>query len=507
LIKLGIDLDNTIICYDDLLYKLAKKKFSKIKINKNKNTKKKIKTEIINNYNNREWTKLQGLIYGKELVKASLFKDFYKTVNYLKDHYEIFVVSHKTKYPAIGKKIDLRKASKKFLCKNKISYCKDELIKNKNIFFANSKKEKINIIRKKKLDIFIDDLNEILRCLPKDVKKIHFSKKKINYLNFHKWQQIKNYLISKKSYILEKKIEKIFNQKIKIIKKINFGSNNEVYKIKLERKSYILKIYKNNKENMSFSKELFFLKQTKAINQTPQIKLYSEKYSLIVMEFIQGLKIKKISLKDITQIINFIKSIQDHKKNYDSLTNSKIRYATDKLIKINDIFENIERRIKLTDLRIKKSLLINYKLNETNHLIKKIYRKIKQENLNKRIKLNKKDNLILSPSDFNVNNIIKGKNKYSFIDFEYSGLDNCYKLILDFISQPDIEIDNFKTNYFINTFNKKLKKQKVVINSNLQILNNIKWFYIILNSKYKYNFLMVQINKALKYFKKRIESQ
>ena len=224
------------------------------------------------------------------------------------------------------------------------------------------------------------------------------------------------------------------------------------------------------------------------------------------MEFIQGFKIKKISLEDITQIINFIQLIQDYKKNYNSLTNYKIKYATDKLVKINDIFENIEKRIKLTDLRIKKSLLINYKLNHTNYLIKKIYRKIKKNNFNKEIKLNKSDNLILSPSDFNVNNIIKGKNKYSFIDFEYSGLDNCYKLILDFISQPDIEISDFKKDYFIDTFNKKLKKQKVVINANLQILNNIKWFYIVLNSKYKHDFLMVQINKALKYFRKRIKN-
>ena len=34
------------------------------------------------------------------------------------------------------------------------------------------------------------------------------------------------------------------------------------------------------------------------------------------MEFIQGFKIKKISLEDITQIINFIQLIQDYKKNY-----------------------------------------------------------------------------------------------------------------------------------------------------------------------------------------------
>ena len=75
MIKLGIDLDNTIICYDELIYKLAKKKFYKLNLNKNLNSKNIIKSEIINNYNNTEWTKLQGLIYGEKLNYASrLFK-------------------------------------------------------------------------------------------------------------------------------------------------------------------------------------------------------------------------------------------------------------------------------------------------------------------------------------------------------------------------------------------------------------------------------------------------
>ena len=95
------------------------------------------------------------------------------------------------------------------------------------------------------------------------------------------------------------------------------------------------------------------------------------------MNFIKGSKIRKISLNDIRKIINFINLIQKQKKNYIKLTNSKIKYGTDKVTKITDVFKNIDNRIQKTDLRIKKSKLLNLKLNKTIHLIKKKYRKIK----------------------------------------------------------------------------------------------------------------------------------
>ena len=57
MIKLGIDLDNTIICYDELIYNLAKKKFPRINFIRNSKSKKVIKNEIIKIYGNEQWTK------------------------------------------------------------------------------------------------------------------------------------------------------------------------------------------------------------------------------------------------------------------------------------------------------------------------------------------------------------------------------------------------------------------------------------------------------------------
>ena len=222
------------------------------------------------------------------------------------------------------------------------------------------------------------------------------------------------------------------------------------------------------------------------------------------MEFIKGIKIKKITLNDITQIVNFIKTIQKIKKKYDLISNSKIKYATDKIFSISDILKNIEQRIKISDKRIN---INNLKLKQAHHIIKKAYKRIKLELMNSKINLNKKKNYCLSPSDFNVRNIIKQKNKYFFIDFEYSGLDNCFKLVLDFLSQPDINFNKHQLDFTIKSFNKIFENLKEDFNPNLLILNNIKWFYIILNFNYKNKFLNKQINKSLKYFDEKFSDE
>ena len=48
--------------------------------------------------------------------------------------------------------------------------------------------------------------------------------------------------------------------------------------------------------------------------------------------------------------------------------------------------------------------------------------------------------MILSPSDFGFHNILSHHNNLYYIDFEYAGWDDPYKLIADFILNPDYKI-------------------------------------------------------------------
>lgn len=159
---IGVDLDNTIICYDKALYYAfsSKKKFSclnNININFNK---KYIKNLLIKNFGEDEWTKLQGDIYGFYIKYAEIFSGFKNFLKKCNDNkVDVIIISHKTIFPVLGPKINLRKAALNFLDKNLIS----EGLYYSNIFFENTIENKIKRINTFKFDYFIDDLIKIFQ--------------------------------------------------------------------------------------------------------------------------------------------------------------------------------------------------------------------------------------------------------------------------------------------------------------------------------------------------------
>jgi hypothetical protein len=504
LIKLGIDLDNTIICYDNLIHNLAKKKFPKIKLKKNIRSKKIIKNKIIKFYNNNQWTKLQGIIYGEKILDAKLFNNFKEGIKKLKDEFEIFIISHKTNKAAIGKDINLRNAAKKFLKQNDISFCKNELVNRNKILFASTQKEKIKLIKNKKIDIFIDDLDIILQSLPNQIKKIHFSKKKYKFENFYDWKKITQILLKRRNSILENKIKNITNLELKILRKMSMGTNNELYLTKINNSKYVLKIYKNKKQEISYIKEINFLKILKEFKEIPNLKISNNHYKFVIIDYISGKKIKKIEFKDIKKIIFFIKKIQLKINEYRKIKNNQIRFATDRIWDVNDILANIKSRIIKTNNRINSKDDKNISLIKINLRIKNTLKKLKKEIRCLKLNINQSQFECLSPSDFNIRNILISSKKFYFIDFEYSGIDNYYKLMLDFICQPDIFFNQKEINLVINEFSKINNNLKNNFDRSLIILNSIKWFYLILNSNYNNKFSKLQISKSIKYFKERI---
>lgn len=186
-IKIGIDLDNTIIDYQNSFEKyLEEKKIYFKKINK-----KKIKLITNNNSKIKNWTEAQEEIYGHYITYAKPYKNFNEFEKFaLRNEIKLYIISHKTKYSQFSKKYNLRLESDKWLKKN--------INKGKyKIFYVNTINEKVRKIAKIKPNYFIDDLIEIFdnENFPKKVKKILFSK--INndeVVTFSNWDKIKNYI-------------------------------------------------------------------------------------------------------------------------------------------------------------------------------------------------------------------------------------------------------------------------------------------------------------------------
>ena len=170
----GFDFDNTIINYTNSFIKLSRKK-NLVPEEKNKD-KISIRNYLREKNIEDQWTILQGEVYGKNIMDAEIYKDVLETFKYLlKKNIKIKIISHKTKYPYIGEKIDLRLSAFRWIedrILNKISNLK---FSKSDIFFENTIAEKINKIQELNCDIYVDDLQEILDQLPKKIQKILFS--------------------------------------------------------------------------------------------------------------------------------------------------------------------------------------------------------------------------------------------------------------------------------------------------------------------------------------------
>ena len=94
--------------------------------------------------------------------EAQAFPHVIQVIQHLKAKgHTLAIVSHKTKYPYLGKQYDLHAAARgwieKYLCENS-----SPLILSENIFFELIKEAKLARIAQFNCDIFIDDLPEIL---------------------------------------------------------------------------------------------------------------------------------------------------------------------------------------------------------------------------------------------------------------------------------------------------------------------------------------------------------
>src|SRR6266849_5103714 len=112
--RIGIDFDNTIACYDGVFHAAALERgLIPAELGRDKNS---VRDYLNGAGRNDDFTELQGHVYGvrMDLVAAYPgFSDFVAAASAA--GHELFIVSHKTRHPILGPKHDLHAAARGFL--------------------------------------------------------------------------------------------------------------------------------------------------------------------------------------------------------------------------------------------------------------------------------------------------------------------------------------------------------------------------------------------------------
>ncbi len=175
--RIGIDLDNTIISYDGVFAEIAGR--YGIDVTDPEGAKHRLRSRLQKRDGGELlWQEIQGQVYGPELFKARLFAGVYRCLWRLKRlGHSIEVVSHKTKFGhGDATRTPLRTVAEQFLRDQGLFVNRSESIIDK-LIFLDSRSEKIDYIAAGKFKFFIDDLPEVLddAKIPAAVYKIGFS--------------------------------------------------------------------------------------------------------------------------------------------------------------------------------------------------------------------------------------------------------------------------------------------------------------------------------------------
>jgi len=173
--RIGLDFDNTIVCYDQAIALLAEEMFELPEgISRSKLA---LRDFLRNAGREEEWTNFQGELYGPGMRYAQPYEEAKETMESLtRDGHELVIVSHRTKKPYKGNQYDLHLYARKWI-RERLKGIGGIGKQDKNkVFFMESQAEKIEQIRRLSCDVFVDDLPEVLTAkdFPRDTTPILF---------------------------------------------------------------------------------------------------------------------------------------------------------------------------------------------------------------------------------------------------------------------------------------------------------------------------------------------
>lgn len=172
-LRIGIDFDNTIACYDGVFRRAAiERGLVPADIGSSKNA---VRDFLNGSGRKDEFTELQGYVYGARMDLVAPYPGVARFVADARSAgHELFVVSHKTRHPMLGPKHDMHGAARRFL--EAQGLVGPGLLRGPDVFFELTKEEKVARAACLGVEVFVDDLPEILgmRGFPEGMRAILF---------------------------------------------------------------------------------------------------------------------------------------------------------------------------------------------------------------------------------------------------------------------------------------------------------------------------------------------
>lgn len=174
-VRIGIDLDNTIVCYDRVFHQLAVQR-GWIPVD-TPATKLAVRSYLRDHGREEAWTELQGEAYGPGMEGASAFADCIDLLQtWLSEGIDLVIVSHRTRVPHLGPPHDLHSAARRWLERSGLVGAAGDAFRPERVHLETTRAAKCTRIAELGCSHFIDDLPELFAesGFPRDTTGILF---------------------------------------------------------------------------------------------------------------------------------------------------------------------------------------------------------------------------------------------------------------------------------------------------------------------------------------------
>jgi hypothetical protein len=457
--RIGIDLDNTIINYDSAF--IAAAKACDVVLPIGSENKLDVRNAVLRLDNGELlWQKIQGQVYSRFIKTHACL---YPGVKRFLLHCQLFgneviIISHKTLHGHFdNEKTLIRDIALEFLNENGLIGGVSPLVKK--VLFGSTREEKIAKIVAVNPDWFIDDLPEVIEDLQlaSRIKKVFFAQadmegfikklpSKLNYLATD-WQQI-DYLIQGDwdNADIKSLCSGEFENPIKTIEKVSNGRNAGVYRVNdVAGSSFKLKLYPPDLQHDRLLSESL---ACSAINKhktgfVPSLIKTSKSLNYAIYEWVDGDPLKDHNLADIKKSIDFLRMLDSLKisREFEGAPNASAACFSGE-----EIESQLRKRLEqFSVIKKKNSNLANFLDNQFSPAMERALLRAKESwptDLLFSQRLDK-ERQTLSPSDFGFHNMLKKSDgSICFLDFEYFGWDDPLKLIVDVSFHPGMALND-----------------------------------------------------------------
>lgn len=493
--RIGIDLDNTIACYDQTFYRVAVS-MGLVKTD-TPCSKTNIKSHILSFPEGEiNWQRLQGQVYGKHMGSAAIFPGFLEFIllSRLRMN-EVFIVSHKSEFGHFDESlVPLREEAMRWMQSNHFFDNDSFSFDVKDIFFESTREKKVCQIKELACTHFIDDLLEVFEepMFPEKTKKILFQTspdssvdKKVTAAR--SWRDITQKLYSPwtEEEVCQVIQARFPNLGIEHCELRKGRGNSRVYKLSSEiNGAFALKVYpdlqKDPRPRLETEFSASLLMSTKGYPVAEPIAC-DKNLGWGIYRWISDEPIGVPDNEFMVDATDFIIRLLG-----DSRTNKSFDtfdLASEACISGAEIVNQIYRRLKML-MAIDHQELSSFLRLELLPFMELITQKARSESGSLFNSDLPRSDQMLSPSDFGSHNALRPRGeRATFIDFEYFGWDDPVKLVSDVYWHPGMRLNRPQREMWISrcldifsrdsSFSKRL-------NAYLP-LYGIRWCLIVLN--------------------------